>query len=93
MVEKIVWPDHKDTYSNWWAAENVSGEPVPGSAGSAEEFTLSVSEPETYYFAIRTYDAASNRSDISNMATVIVGAGQIDPPPNAPTGLHIIGSN
>lgn len=73
MVERIEYPEQVNTHSNWWAANNVTAEPIPGGTGSPEEFIASGLEPGLYYFAIRSYDSSSNRSGLSNMASVVVG--------------------
>ena len=70
MKENITWPEEKDTYSNWWAAENVEHEPKPGEAGSTETMTISGIEPGIKYFAIRSYDSESNISQLSNIASL-----------------------
>ena len=72
MVDRIQWPSQASTHSNWWAAENVHGEPTPGTPGSTQEFTVSGLEPGVYYFAVRSYDASSNMSTPSNMPSVVV---------------------
>jgi polygalacturonase/phosphodiesterase/alkaline phosphatase D-like protein len=53
--------------TNWSSATQVSGEPAPQAAGSAESVTVSgLSSDTTYYFAIKTSDEAGNVSAISN---------------------------
>lgn len=48
----------------------VSGVPPPLPAGSSESFTVSNLSPDTtYYFAIKTRDAAGNVSDMSNVVS------------------------
>ena len=59
------------TEDNWSSAVPLDGEPDPQVAGSAESFDVSgMSLSNTYYFAMRTMDAAGNQSDISNCVTV-----------------------
>jgi len=56
------------TESNWASATQVTGEPTPQTAGSAETFTVENLEPNTtYYFAVRTADEVPNWSEISNV--------------------------
>ncbi len=58
--------------SNWDAATQVDGEPVPASPGDAERFEVAGLDADTeYYFAVRTADWAepSNLSAVSNNAT------------------------
>ncbi|HUV30422.1 MAG TPA: fibronectin type III domain-containing protein [Acidobacteriota bacterium] len=57
------------TDANWNLATHAGGEPTPGTAGSAETFTISSLNPSaTYYFAIRTADEVPNWSGLSNVA-------------------------
>ena len=54
--------------SNWDQATQVTGEPAPQVAGSAESFDVTGLDPGTvYYFAIKTADEVSNWSPISNV--------------------------
>jgi len=54
--------------SNWDQATQVSGEPAPQAAGSAESFDVIGLNPGTaYYFAIKTADEVSNWSPLSNV--------------------------
>lgn len=54
--------------SNWASATQVSGEPAPQIAGSAETFTVEGLESNTtYYFALKSADEVPNWSDISNV--------------------------
>ncbi|MHC4917315.1 MAG: hypothetical protein ACYTGB_17700, partial [Planctomycetota bacterium] len=66
MLEKIGWRKQAATHANWWAAENVAGEPPP--AAGRQEMTVEKVSPGKRFFGIRSWDAASNRSAISNMA-------------------------
>jgi hypothetical protein len=73
IVENINFleePDLVDTHVNWWAATNLADEPMPASPGQSQEFTLKNLESGTYYFAIRSYDEASNISPLSNIDSV-----------------------
>ena len=55
---------------NWLNVTQVSSEPVPSEAGSAETMTISGLSAETkYYFAIKTADEASNKSGLSNIVS------------------------
>ena len=72
MVERLKWPDEKDIKTNWWAANPVTGEPRPGGAGSRESMVVEGVRSGERYFAIRSFDAASNRSAASNMIEVEV---------------------
>jgi len=53
------------------SANQVSGEPAPHAAGSAESTEVSLPSG-TYYFAIRATDEASNDSGISNVPVIVV---------------------
>jgi chitodextrinase len=56
------------TAANWAGATQVSGEPTPGAAGSAESFVVAhLTRQTTYYFAIRAADEANNVSALSNV--------------------------
>ncbi len=70
MIDRIDWQTQAKTHTNWWAAQNVADEPGPnGAKGSM----IVEGVPEgRRVFAIRSRDAAGNRSAISNMATVEV---------------------
>jgi len=58
------------TLSNWASAIQVTGEPTPLLAGTAQSMTISgLSSITTYYFAIRTTDAAGNISGLSNVVS------------------------
>jgi len=53
---------------NWASATQVTGEPIPKSAGSAETFTVTgLQNGTTYYFAIKTADEVPNWSALSNV--------------------------
>ena len=57
------------TEETWASATNVSGAPAPGPAGSVQSMTVAGLSPgQTYYFAVKTQDAAPNTSGISNSA-------------------------
>ena len=68
MVWRIKFPDQKDTHANWWAANNVAGEPKPAAAGTKQSMILEGVTAGLRYFNIRGFDAESNRSGFSNMA-------------------------
>ncbi|MCD4671434.1 MAG: hypothetical protein K8R77_02115, partial [Anaerolineaceae bacterium] len=56
-----------DSQSAWDAATDVTGEPTPLVAGTAQSMTVSSLTPgQTYYFALRTLDDSNNLSDLSN---------------------------
>ena len=56
-----------DTQAKWDAATNVSGEPAPLAANTAQTMTISGLTPgQTYYFALRTLDDSNNLSALSN---------------------------
>ena len=68
MVRRITWPEQKDTHANWWAANNVAGEPRPAAAGTKQSMVVEGVTAGMRCFAIRSFDAAGNRSAKSNMA-------------------------
>lgn len=56
------------TDANWASATDVSGEPWPAVAGTAQGMTVGGLTPgQTYYFAIRAVDEALNMSPLSNV--------------------------
>ncbi len=58
------------TTSNWNAAAQASGEPVPAVAGTQQSFTVTGLLPVTsYYFAIKVADEAPNWSGLSNVVS------------------------
>lgn len=60
------------TVTYWNMATNVVGEPAPGADGAKESMTLTVPAGKTLHFAVRSFDAALNRSAMSNLAQVEV---------------------
>jgi len=72
MVRRITFPQQKDTHANWWAANNVVGEPRPGAPGTKQSMVVEGVTAGERHFAIRAFDAAGNRSAISNLARVMV---------------------
>ena len=71
--------------SNWASASQASGEPVPGTPGATERFTVTGLQPNTlYYFAVKTADASAppNESALSNVASGTTL------PPIAPVTVH-----
>jgi hypothetical protein len=53
----------------WEFAIQASGEPAPGPAGSNETFVVGgLASATTYYFALKTGDAAGNWANLSNIA-------------------------
>ncbi|MCB2231484.1 fibronectin type III domain-containing protein [bacterium] len=56
--------------ANWSSAAQVTGEPSPSSAGTAESFEVTGLESSTtYYFAIKAGDEADNWSPLSNVVS------------------------
>jgi hypothetical protein len=56
------------TAANFGSATQVTSEPAPKIAGSAESFTIAgLAESRTYYFAIKTADEVPNWSGLSNV--------------------------
>ena len=72
MVRRIKWPEQKDTHANWWAANDVAGEPKPARPGTRQSAAAKAVSPGARFFAIRSFDAASNRSAISNIVELEV---------------------
>jgi len=79
------------TEANWNAAAQVTGEPAPKVAGSAETFTITGLQPNTtYYFAIRTADEVPNWSAISNVVNGATSNESV--PPSTIATLSAVGS-
>lgn len=69
--------------TNWVDMVTISGEPLPKTAGTTEDFTVTGLDCGTiYYFAVMTSDEVPNSSPISNIAT---GATSACPDSDAPT--------
>jgi|GEM_PF-3256780 len=76
------------TSSNWSAAAQAVGEPIPKSAGSSESFTVTGLSPNTtYYFAIETADEKPNWSGLSNITSGRTSALSDVTPPAAVSNL------
>ncbi|MBM4028228.1 MAG: hypothetical protein FJ280_22970, partial [Planctomycetes bacterium] len=68
----IRYTDSPITQANWETATQVSGEPVPGSFGEAQSFTVTRLQPgTTYYFAIKVLDEVGHFSELSNVVSGI----------------------
>ncbi|OGC89706.1 MAG: hypothetical protein A2W25_17395 [candidate division Zixibacteria bacterium RBG_16_53_22] len=68
------------TEANWGSATQVSGEPVPHTAGTPESFIVTGLSPSTtYYFAIKSGDEIPNWSAISNVASGVTAPESIPP--------------
>lgn len=72
IVEFVNWPDQSKTHINFWGAENCAGVPTPQAAGAAESFTVEGLPAGKRCFALKTRDATSNQSPISNVVEVEV---------------------
>ncbi|MFW6107061.1 MAG: hypothetical protein ACOC8A_00070 [bacterium] len=71
MLDRIDWKTQADGHANWWAGENVADEPA-AQPGRTQSAVVQDVAPGEHYFAIRTFDAANNRSKISNQVAVEV---------------------
>ncbi|MBU0982865.1 MAG: fibronectin type III domain-containing protein, partial [candidate division Zixibacteria bacterium] len=76
------------TDANWNSATQVTGEPTPQIAGSAESMDVTGLDPATtYYFAIKAGDEVPNWSILSNIA--IKTTAQEDTPPSYIANLSL----
>ncbi|MHC4715781.1 MAG: exo-rhamnogalacturonan lyase family protein [Planctomycetota bacterium] len=57
---------------NFWAAENVTGEPAPAAAGAAQQMTVQGLRPGRCHFAVKARDEQNNQSPVSNVCSVVV---------------------
>jgi formylglycine-generating enzyme required for sulfatase activity len=68
------------TAEDWEGAAQVEGEPAPGPRGTAETFQVTGLDPGvTYYFALKSADAAGNWSGLSNVASATTPSGNVPP--------------
>jgi VCBS repeat protein/fibronectin type III domain protein/FG-GAP repeat protein len=77
------------TAGTFAAATQVTGEPSPASAGTAESMVVSgLAASTTYYFAIETSDEVPNFSSLSNVptGTTLASGGSLFAPPFAAYG-------
>ena len=73
------------TDGNFSSATQVTGEPSPSVAGSAESMTVTgLSSGTTYYFAMKTLDEVPNTSNLSNVTNATTGTTPTPTP--SPTG-------
>jgi len=73
MKEQILLPDESGKKTNFWAAHNVLNEPSPSKPGELQTMVISgLTSGKTYYFALRSYDYSSNRSELSNQPSVMI---------------------
>ena len=65
--------------SDWAAATELDGEPLPAEAGTAQQMVVNAAGlPETLvFFALRTFDLAGNQSAISNSPSDYIGAAPV----------------
>ena len=91
------------TETNWISSTDVTGEPLPSSAGSVESMTATgLPGGQRYHFAIKTEDEAGNLSWVSNTALAaarfgpnalflpIVANGFEDVPPVIPDTTEVL---
>ncbi len=71
-ADKRTWAYDPATHDNWWAALSVVGMPRVCKGGAKDSVKVEGLSAGTYYFAVRTWDEASNRSRVSNLARVEV---------------------
>ncbi|MEK7584760.1 MAG: hypothetical protein AAB490_05955, partial [Patescibacteria group bacterium] len=78
------------TAGNWASATQVTGEPSPSIAGSAESLTVAgLSQSTTYYFAMKTSDEVPNESGLSNVPSLATATGADVTAPAAITNLSL----
>lgn len=63
--------------ANWANATPASGEPIPGTAGSAQSMVVAgLNSGTTYFFAVKAVDDAGNESAVSNSPSATTTANQ-----------------
>ena len=63
------------TDANWDTATQAAGEPVPGTAGTIEDFAVTAFVSNaTYYLGLKSTDEAGNASPLSNVVSVVTFA-------------------
>jgi hypothetical protein len=78
-----------DTVGWWSGATQVTGEPVPSTAGATDQMVVAgLTQGTTYYFIVRALDEVANVSGFSNVA---VGTTQsCNAPTSAPGNLNAV---
>ena len=77
------------TEANFSSCTSITGLPAPQTAGTAETFSITNLVPgNTYYFALKTVDAAGNWSAISN---VVLDSANMTPAGRTPLSLSFSG--
>ena len=64
--------EHRGKVCSFYQATNVAGEPEPKAAGAKESFSLKGLTPGKHWVALKSFDAAQNMSDLSNVVEVEV---------------------
>lgn len=79
--------------NNWNSATQVSGEPSPGSPGTAQSYTVTgLSRQVTYYFALKVEDDAGNLSALSNVVNATT-PDTLAPGAIVDLGVSLVGGN
>jgi len=82
------WTATSSTQAAWGSVLQAAGEPLPASAGTAEQFYLTgLQHNTTYYIAIVTYDDQDNPSLVSNFGSAVTRRKTIKPLP--PCGVKV----
>ncbi len=75
------------TDENWSEATQVSGEPVPLAAGTAQSMTvIGLAADTTYFFALKTADEVPNTAALSNVPSLATLAGSTPAPSGGSSG-------
>lgn len=65
----LRWSNDGFSTASWTNGVVVPGVPIPAAPGTLQTLTVNVAPGQFYWFCIRSYDAAGNLSDLSNLAT------------------------
>ncbi|SDX58019.1 discoidin domain-containing protein [Paenibacillus sp. CF384] len=79
------------TASNWSNATQANNEPIPGTPGSAQSFSVTGLQPQVlYYFAMKTTDDVGLISALSNVVNATTSAPSANCGPYAPRVQHTV---
>ena len=72
IVEHANWRERADSEISFWAATNCKSEPAPAAAGKRQSYIVTGLAAGTHWFALKSYDAQPNQSDLSNVVKLVL---------------------